>query len=526
MRLKGLLLSVMTLLLLILPFGTSQANAITFEEARQLANQEIERDFGCPDYFETKNVQAKYLNEDTWKGRLVFAYGQPYQFHPDTGFHRFLGYSMGGTPFTNIHFPIEVWGRNYLEDYNWIEEPRRNIRVQDKVKSEGGTIKQNYFNNQSILRESMRAGLEQQRNPNDPSKSILRGDNVAWEKYVHVYSPPTYTTWGMGRMWNIGSDGGLYYKTVPMAPYAPADGPDFSVKFAQAQFERKPGEAVESTVTFTLAADHPKPELAKLSLAHNVPSGTAYLMPLEPVDPADALAPGGEIEFAPGESKAYRYRATAQDTSTVLIVKITPDKDRNWSNNTDEAEINVTAPPAPVIPPASGELTFQAVSRSGKMRVPNTARWTDTVTATLRPAAPTAPRGEITSWRIDWAKLTYPKTHPDFVFGSPVEPWGTLTVNMTAGGHTSKVDFLQNWSVNGAPIYDRLKGQMVPGPTNYNIKADYKISYSYRYKVWYRTGPPEARTWNWRWERSSGSYTKSVTAPLLVDGAGTIGLGA
>jgi len=53
-----------------------------------------------------------------------------------------------------------------------------------------------------------------------PEDDIKALEAIPWEKYVHIYQPPTYSAWGMGVIWHKGkSDGKIWYKTIPIAPY-------------------------------------------------------------------------------------------------------------------------------------------------------------------------------------------------------------------------------------------------------------------------------------------------------------------
>ena len=92
---------------------------------------------------------------------------------------------------------------------------------------------------------------------------------------------------------------------------------------------------------------------------------------------------------------------------------------------------------------------MQAVSQSRKQSRPaGTAKWTDHVTATLKPSAPVPPKGKLDSWKITSAKITYPKKHSKITFGTPYQPQGTITKNMKLNGHTATIEFQQDWSLD------------------------------------------------------------------------------
>lgn len=120
--------------------------------------------------------------------------------------------------------------------------------------------------------------------------------------------------------------------------------PDFSTKLEKNKFSNvKPGEKLTSTVTYSLNKDHPQAEIAWLRL-HHVIDGKEYPITLEPLNPADKPNEKGYIELQPGESKTYRYSFTAQNTPSKIVSRINPistSQDRDWSNNRDEAIVEV-----------------------------------------------------------------------------------------------------------------------------------------------------------------------------------------
>ena len=170
----------------------------------------------------------------------------------------------------------------------------------------------------------------------------------------------------------------------------------------------------------------------------------------------------------------------------------------------------------------AGELVFYARSQGGQDiygnykppedRPVNTAKYADIVKAVLRPKPPTPPRGRLVSWEITSATLAYPKRHPDFWFGHPVEPVGTVTVSMVPNGHEATVEFEQDWSLAGAPIYDMATDQMAPPPTEYTITASYTIRYVYEY-----TECDEDGCWTVRKEATASG---TASGKLLVNGTG------
>jgi len=204
---------------------------------------------------------------------------------------------------------------------------------------------------------------------------------------------------------------------------------------------------------------------------------------------------------------------TPQAGSYTVTVEVNPGRnmppdEMSWSDNKDSVTIDRLEDTSG----GNSKLSFN----------PNPAKWWEMVTATLSPPKPTPPRGTITSWSISSAKLTYPKKHPDWTFGHPLDPVGTTTVNMSTGGHTSTVDFRQDWSNYGAEVYDVIDGRLIPGPTYYPISAEYKIDYTYKYKVRKCSGSGENRRCRTVTRTRSGSDSGTASAKILVDGTSRV----
>lgn len=198
-------------------------------------------------------------------------------------------------------------------------------------------------------------------------------------------------------------------------------------------------------------------------------------------------------------------------TDTTVGLEVNPDRSQppdesTWADNRDSVTIKLEAAPPPS---GGGDLTL----------TPDPAKWWEMVTARLEPPKPTPPRGKLTGWSITSAKLTYPKKHPDWTFGHPLDPVGTTTVNMSTGGRTASVDIRQDWSNYGSDVYDIIAGRHIPGPTHYPITANYTIRYTYEYRVC-RTDSEGNR--KCRTVKKTGTKSGDVSANLLVDGTSVL----
>ncbi|MBF7082654.1 hypothetical protein IT084_06645 [Desulfallas sp. Bu1-1] len=227
--------------------------------------------------------------------------------------------------------------------------------------------------------------------------------------------------------------------------------------------------------------------------------------------------------FAPGDVKTYTFTWTAPESGQTVLKGVidTPPlpnvyQETTEEDNTVQITVFVKQPPQQSGP---GSLTFQAVSQDrSKSRPVNTAKWTDWVTATLKPPAPTPPRGSLDSWEITSAKLTYPKKNPNFTFGTPYGPVGTKTINMTPGGHEAKVEFQEDWAMDGAKIYSLIERRlMAEKPKNYTITASYTVEFKYKYRE--KKTDSEGNTY-YVTRYGTGSDSGTVTGQLLVNDTG------
>jgi len=226
--------------------------------------------------------------------------------------------------------------------------------------------------------------------------------------------------------------------------------------------------------------------------------------------------------FVPGDIKKYTFTWHAPSSGEVILKGVidTPPLENKYAETTEKdniiEEIVYVKQPPPRMGP--GSLTFKAVSQDRNITRPGgTAKWTDWVTATLKPPKPTPPRGTLDWWKITSARLTYPKKNPDFTFGTPYGPRGTKTINMSTGGHVSTVEFQEDWAMDGAKIYSMIEGRlMAESPKYYTITSDYTVKYQYHYYVWRGSGEDRHRVRITKTAATSGT----ASGKLLVNGTG------
>lgn len=339
-----------------------------------------------------------------------------------------------------------------------------------------------------------------------------------------IYDPK-----GKGPAFAADTQGWRWYVPYGLTVYGnPKNNADLSVDLLTVNVtEVKPGQSYSGRVKYKLNNAAGKSVQATVSLEHNGYS-------ISSVD-------GKNITLSPGGTKSFSFNFTGQSSDSLITAEISPKNDADPTNNSKSIAIVVQ----PVInQPQNGDLTFQAYSQAGRdqfgnyhrseRRPANTSKWTDTVTATLTPQAPSAPKGSIDWWKITEAELTYPKKSSDFTFGTPYGPRGSKTVNMSLNGHTAEVDFIEDWAMDGAQIYSPIEGKvMAKYPKTYSIQADYKIKYQYTYTYWKRVRTYDWEqdddgdwykdyyyTWVQRTKTKTDSFQGNTSGDLLVNGSG------
>jgi len=320
----------------------------------------------------------------------VLTWGKP---HGDErgGQPRYLGYTYGDEDFTNPAFPHDAWAGGKLEDRNWIEEPWDNVSGQQR----------NDYDGQPDYRDAIALGLK-----------LYYGDVVygpklrpefwgSLEKYVHVLAPPSYYTWGMGRMWHRLADGSVWYLSVPIAPTGMLLDADLAVRIEPAEATARPGDEVtfvaylklkkapaESDFFTGYAAWSPGEWYADGVGAWHV-TNDFYGAALEPQAGSPALDEWGATQgwMEEGREYAYTLKVHAQEAPSEVWVMGFPGLpclDADLSDNLAVGKIkvetvnlavrNLTLDPNPCSP--GGAVAARAeIVNEGSQDVTTVARW-------------------------------------------------------------------------------------------------------------------------------------------------------
>ncbi|HHY41829.1 MAG TPA: hypothetical protein GX514_03150 [Thermoanaerobacterales bacterium] len=210
---------------------------------------EVSTKFGTAKIYQVYRIKG---NAEEFLG-YTFAYGNPFgdkkTIETKKGkktVYRYLGKALKSTSdpddgFTNIEFPYDDYsgwtfpdllpGSEYHStfiEYPWIKSESK-IGKQLSIAINGA-----FYSNKTAtikLKQQIVTGLvlvhpelvSKNLGPDGrvPAEDIKKLEQIPWEKYVHIYQPPTYSAWGMGVIWHRNKQTGkVWYKTIPIAPYS------------------------------------------------------------------------------------------------------------------------------------------------------------------------------------------------------------------------------------------------------------------------------------------------------------------
>ncbi|MCL6479990.1 MAG: hypothetical protein K6T65_16615, partial [Peptococcaceae bacterium] len=292
-------------------------------------------------------------------------------FHGDNstnGQSRYLGYTYYGEDFTNPAFPHDAWAGGKLEDRNWIKEPWNDNRVKNNY----AVFQSDYDITNNDFLKNMQFGLYLY------YKDVIAGKKQRpdfWgdlQNYVHVLTPPSAFTWGLGRMWHQAGDGSIWYISIPIAPTMLVSDPDLSASIEPKEVQANPGDEVTFTVTVNLKDIPTKtrmgriigyPDWDALICSKHIVGNQDFAANLAPIGGSPELnidsSGVGVTSIHYGKELKYTLKAHAQNISSVVRVggdtgffdedtgneEIQEDlvyyEDANPANNFDEAKIIV-----------------------------------------------------------------------------------------------------------------------------------------------------------------------------------------
>lgn len=244
-------LSIMTafaILLTALPSGSSSAAAPpapkTVDEVLAQANKDMEQLYELSEYF-PRSSRYGQLRTDVLTSQLggrsfQIVYGSDHGTvinHKGKNMSRYVGYSVTGDPVSTEGFPWDAgWSGRQIQNFDLVKEPWRkaSLGIED-FKFDGYRDRNNPYlaSSGGTFDEAIIAGLNEvyagkkyEEFMYGSTDSKYAGDVVyqrnatpsqggKWTDYVHILQPPTFYSWGEGRIYLTGGT----YLGIPIAPF-------------------------------------------------------------------------------------------------------------------------------------------------------------------------------------------------------------------------------------------------------------------------------------------------------------------
>ncbi|MGD0855351.1 MAG: Ig-like domain-containing protein [Dehalococcoidia bacterium] len=507
-----------------------------------------------PQWFRSTNVNGHGWNNDTYRKHLVIAYGDPSA--PDnTGYPRYVGESTQGESITNIDHPFDV-NIQWLDQQDWVKRPwtyaNSSLIAADTGGQAYGVIAPNAIDGSAQLTDAegvthdLSYEIYKGLCITDPSHMQQSDVSIDWALYVHIWDPPTTSTWGCGIMYNTGSGNtplaqatNVLYKTVLLPPWhmsglvvSPSSATvqaggtqQYTAKFYwNSSDESGPGQDVTTQSGWT-AADTSIASIGNnTGLATGVAAGTTGIT-------ANYWPPYGD----PVNGTAS---ITVQQKQPVQSPENGGENGGNSGGggnggNGGNGELSLVAVNAPTWDTSHTWVTQQGAPAPKVTRISNTAEWSDMIAATLTHDAPDGasyvPAGgyyDGETWSVQSASITYPGINPLWTAPNPIDPTPgeTTSTAMTANGQTAAAQFEETWSLDGMQhglgIYSIVQGKAIDkNPGTYQVTAQYILSCT----VTYYTISTDANGNTIKvYHTITVNPTGTASQALTVDGAGTL----
>lgn len=247
------------------------------EDVLKVINQDMEELYGeknyYPDRINNRTYRKDLIQKQIKEGgeHFIIVYGGdhgPWLDHKG-GMYAYSGFTKDGESVSTEGAPWYAgWSGTKIQDFNMIETPWEHKRASTKYKIEKNKFDQ-YTDKENIYLKDSNGTFE---------KSIIEGLNYKyagqkyaefmykeqnkdfsgldvydlnatpkkggqWIDYVHILQPPTFYSWGEGRIYIENKDGNITYLGIPIAPFV-LQFDDLSAYFENIPQNRAAGETV------------------------------------------------------------------------------------------------------------------------------------------------------------------------------------------------------------------------------------------------------------------------------------------
>lgn len=193
-----------------------------------------------------KDLLQKQINEK--KNHFIIVYGQSHGeelFHKGEKMRAYSGYTIHGTSVSTEGAPWYVgWSGTKIQDFNMIKNPWEDPGVISKYKIRnnlfnGYVDKENFYlkDSNGTFEKSILTGLNDTYAGKKYEEFMYKEKNIEfkdldvydlnakpknggeWVDYVHILQPPTFYSWGAGRIYIKNKNDDITYLGIPIAPF-------------------------------------------------------------------------------------------------------------------------------------------------------------------------------------------------------------------------------------------------------------------------------------------------------------------
>ncbi|MFP4978392.1 hypothetical protein ACE6ED_23495 [Paenibacillus sp. CN-4] len=393
---------------------TSFVSPKTPEQVHDFINSDMKKYYGKSDYFPAsteygplrKDLLQKALNSNDKIRNFEMVYGsdhgKPLPYSKPPMMLPFSGFTLNGDPVSAEGVPWYAgWSGIQIQNMNMIRYPWKNSKTGIKEKGTfdlfTDTTGNPYLANANGTFEALIIqGLNERyagrkysefiyhnfneeyknRVVYEPGSSPKSGNR--WIDYVHVIQPPTFLSWGSGRIYIDHGKDGVTYLGIPIAPFI-TQVDDLSAYFRQMPSGGVEGESVEVTVNLISTFKEEKEtdfvweirDSNGKTIAANISGAgkTTY----------------GNLKLKPNENTLMQARFVMPDGDVHLRFKLNT-KNNPQESNYDNNTLNLTIKPVKPMPGIVGryDLDYNILSRDFKHDIAGGAANTATL---LEPAS-------------------------------------------------------------------------------------------------------------------------------------------
>lgn len=395
-------------------------------EAREYINKDMKELYNKSNYYPSETSRGK-LREDLLQKRIdsreytfEMVYGSS---HGDPLVHKnnmrpYSGYTRDGDSVSAEGVPWYAgWSGIKIQNFDMIKEPWNDSRVKrtydvsnNKFNRYSDPSNKYLMNSGGTFEQAIITGLNMEYGGKTYSEFIYNNMNAgykdrvvydfnttpssggSWVNYVQVIQPPTFLSWGSGRIYIDHPDGSITYLGIPIAPFV------LQVDDLSATFENFPSGAVAGdSVTVDVRINSTFEGERTTDFAWEIKDGSGKAVPANYRGHVEKA--GGPITIPGNNERLLRASFIMPETSVSVKLQVNYGKSPEevlYTNNTVSSTLKLVQP----MPGAKHkfELDYNVLSRNisfplaggksitAELKLPGSSRWNGNASGALNVA--------------------------------------------------------------------------------------------------------------------------------------------